>query len=92
VLRDVRSLLSDDLADLAAAFTQVLHSLATEARDRAAGGRLRSCPPARPASRDAAAIGVTKRFQRFPGHAEWSEVGHPVVSNGVYNGPRIRDR
>jgi uncharacterized protein (DUF302 family) len=38
VLRDMRSLLSDDLADLAEAFTQVLRSLAQEARDRAAGG------------------------------------------------------
>ena len=35
VLRDMRSLLSDDLADLADAFTGVLRSLAAEARDRA---------------------------------------------------------
>jgi uncharacterized protein (DUF302 family) len=35
VLRDMRSLLSDDLADLADAFTDVLRSLAAEARDRA---------------------------------------------------------
>jgi hypothetical protein len=34
----MRSLLSDDLADLAKAFTQVLHSLAAEARERAVGG------------------------------------------------------
>jgi uncharacterized protein (DUF302 family) len=38
VLRDMRSLLSNDLADLAEAFTQVLHSLAAEARERAVGG------------------------------------------------------
>jgi uncharacterized protein (DUF302 family) len=35
VLRDMRSLLSDDLADLADAFTDVLRTLAAEARDRA---------------------------------------------------------
>jgi uncharacterized protein (DUF302 family) len=38
VLRDMRSMLSDDLADLADAFTQVLRAIATEARD-AAGDR-----------------------------------------------------
>lgn len=36
VLRDMRSLLPDDLAGLADAFTQVLRALATEARDLAA--------------------------------------------------------
>jgi uncharacterized protein (DUF302 family) len=35
ILRDTRSLLSDDLVDQADAFTDVLHSLAAEARDRA---------------------------------------------------------
>jgi uncharacterized protein (DUF302 family) len=35
VLRDMRSLLSDDLADLADAFTDVLRSIAAETRDRA---------------------------------------------------------
>ena len=35
VLRDMRSLLSDGLADVADAFTDVLRSLAAEARDRA---------------------------------------------------------
>ena len=35
VLRDMRSLLSDDLADLADAFTDVLRALAADARDRA---------------------------------------------------------
>jgi uncharacterized protein (DUF302 family) len=34
VLRDTRSLLSDDLADLADAFNQVLRALAADARDR----------------------------------------------------------
>jgi uncharacterized protein (DUF302 family) len=38
VLRDMRSMLSDDLADVANAFTQVLRAIATEARDRAASG------------------------------------------------------
>ena len=35
VLRDMRSLLSDDLADLADAFTDVLRALAADGRDRA---------------------------------------------------------
>lgn len=35
VLRDMRSLLGDDLADLAEAFNQVLRALAADARDRA---------------------------------------------------------
>jgi uncharacterized protein (DUF302 family) len=34
VLRDMRSLLADDLADLADAFNQVLRALAADARDR----------------------------------------------------------
>jgi uncharacterized protein (DUF302 family) len=38
VLRDMRSMLSDDLADVADAFTQVLRAIASEARDRAARG------------------------------------------------------
>jgi uncharacterized protein (DUF302 family) len=38
VLRDMRSLLSDDLADVADAFTRVLRAIASEARDRAAQG------------------------------------------------------
>jgi uncharacterized protein (DUF302 family) len=35
VLRDMRTLLADDLADLADAFTDVLRALAADARDRA---------------------------------------------------------
>jgi uncharacterized protein (DUF302 family) len=35
VLRDMRSLLGDDLADIADAFNQVLRALAADARDRA---------------------------------------------------------
>jgi uncharacterized protein (DUF302 family) len=35
VLRDMRSVLPDDLADLADAFTAVLRAVATDARDRA---------------------------------------------------------
>jgi uncharacterized protein (DUF302 family) len=35
VLRDMRSLLADDLADLADAFTDVLRALAADAHDRA---------------------------------------------------------
>jgi uncharacterized protein (DUF302 family) len=35
VLRDMRSLLADDLGDLADAFTKVLRSLAADAHDRA---------------------------------------------------------
>ena len=35
VLRDMRSLLGDELADVADAFTQVLRALAADARDRA---------------------------------------------------------
>jgi uncharacterized protein (DUF302 family) len=38
VLRDMRSLLSEDLADLADGFTAVLRTLATEARDSATAG------------------------------------------------------
>lgn len=38
VLRDMRPMLSDELADVADAFTQVLRAIATEARDRAAAG------------------------------------------------------
>jgi uncharacterized protein (DUF302 family) len=38
VLRDMRSLLSEDVADLADGFTAVLRALASEARDRATGG------------------------------------------------------
>jgi uncharacterized protein (DUF302 family) len=37
VLRDMRTLLADDLADLADAFTDVLRALAADARDRATG-------------------------------------------------------
>jgi uncharacterized protein (DUF302 family) len=38
VLRDMRSLLSEDLADLADGFTAVLRTLAIEARDSATAG------------------------------------------------------
>ena len=38
VLRDMRSLLPDDLADLADSFTGVLRTLAVDARDRAVAG------------------------------------------------------
>jgi uncharacterized protein (DUF302 family) len=38
VLRDMRSLLSDDLGELADAFTEVLRSLAAQARDRVEAG------------------------------------------------------
>jgi uncharacterized protein (DUF302 family) len=38
VLRDMRSLLPDDLGDLADSFTGVLRTLATDARDRAGAG------------------------------------------------------
>jgi uncharacterized protein (DUF302 family) len=38
VLRDMRSMLSDDLADIADAFTRVLRAIASEARDRAPQG------------------------------------------------------
>jgi uncharacterized protein (DUF302 family) len=38
VLRDMRSLLPDDLADLADSFTGVLRALAADARDRALAG------------------------------------------------------
>ncbi|HEY2636370.1 MAG TPA: DUF302 domain-containing protein, partial [Solirubrobacteraceae bacterium] len=38
VLRDMRSLLGDDLGELADGLTAVLRSLASEARDRAAAG------------------------------------------------------
>ena len=37
VLRDMRTLLAEDLADLADAFTDVLRALAADARDRATG-------------------------------------------------------
>lgn len=39
VLRDMRSLLADDLTDLADAFTEVLRALAAQARDLAVSGR-----------------------------------------------------
>ena len=35
MFRDMRTLLPDDLTDLADAFTQVLRALAADARDRA---------------------------------------------------------
>ena len=38
VFRDMRTLLGDDLADLADAFTQVLRALAADAHDRAVAG------------------------------------------------------
>jgi uncharacterized protein (DUF302 family) len=38
VLRDMRSLLGEDLADIADALTQVLRALAADARDRARAG------------------------------------------------------
>jgi hypothetical protein len=52
VLRDMRFLLPDDLADLAEAFTQVLLSLATEARNRVdVTARPVHDPPGSPAQR-----------------------------------------